>query len=104
LNELLDISHRVSPVTVIGSGVVSPVEAFTDGQHFYFDDATVARVGAHLTGLVDLAGRPVRIERTEQGWHEQRGQHIRQLHQRHVRGRVVYRFDDEWLFTVVSPS
>jgi hypothetical protein len=101
VNDLLDISHRVLAVAVVGSGVPNPVPAFTDGQHFYFDDATVARVGAHLSGRLDLAGRPVRIERSDQGWHEQRGRHIRPLHQRSVNGEPVFRFDEEWLFSVV---
>jgi hypothetical protein len=102
VNDLLDISHRVLPVAVIGSGVPNPVPAFTDGQHFYFDDAGVARVGAHLTGRLDLAGRSVRIERSDQGWHEQRGSHIRPLHQRSINGEPVFRFDEAWLFSVVT--
>ena len=101
--DLLDITHRVMPVAVVGPGVATPVDAYTDGQHFYFDDANIARVGAHLTGLLDLAGRPVRVERSGPGWHEQRGLQERPLHRRHIDGRTYFRFDDEWLFTVVSP-
>ncbi len=102
--DLLDITHRVLPVAVIGSGGTQPVAAYTDGRYFYFDDDNAARVGAHLTGRLDLAGRPVRVERTHVGWCEQRGRsHFRPLHHRHIGGRVVYRFDEEWLFTVVTP-
>ena len=104
MNDLLDISHRVFPVAVVGLGVLSPVDAFTDGQHFYFDDAGVARLGAHLTGRLDLAGRSVRVERSEEGWYEQRGRQILPLHQRRVGGRTVFRFDQEWLFTVVPAA
>lgn len=102
--DLVDITHRVMPVAVVGSGAATPVEAYTDGRHFYFDDDNVARVGAHLTRRLDLAGRSVRVERSAAGWCEQRGAgHVRLLHHRHVGGQVVYRFDEEWLFTVVSP-
>ena len=102
--DLLDITHRVLPVAVVGSGAADPVAAYTDGRYFYFDDDNAARVGAHLTGRLDLAGRPVRIERSATGWCEQRGaHHVRLLHHRHIGGRVVYRFDEEWLFTVVEP-
>ena len=101
MSDLLDISHRVLPVSVLGLGMLSPVDAFTDGQHFYFDDAAVARIGAHLTGDLDLAGRFVRVERSDAGWQEQRGREIRQLHQRRIRGQSVFRFDREWLFSVV---
>ena len=47
-----------------GPGATVPVAAFTDGRHFYFDDDNAARVGAHLTGRLDLAGRLVRVERS----------------------------------------
>lgn len=100
MNDLLDITDKVVPVAVVGAGATSPVGAFTAGQYFYFDDASTARVGAHLTGRLDLAGRPVRVERTRFGWAELRGRQERPLHQRHIDGRVVYRFDEEWLFTV----
>jgi len=52
---LLDITHRVLPVAVIGSGGTEPVAAYTDGRYFYFDDDNAARVGAHLSGRL---GRP----------------------------------------------
>ena len=103
MSDLLDITHKVLPVAVIGSGLVEPVAAYTDGQHYYFDDDNIARVGAHLTGLLDLAGRTVRVERSGRGWHEQRDRQVRPLHQRHIGGQNYFRFDDEWLFTVVSP-
>lgn len=78
--------------------------AYTDGRYCSFADDNAARVGAHLTGRLDLAGRPVRVERTHLGWCEQRGRsHLRRLHHRRIGGRVVYRFDEEWLFTVVTP-
>lgn len=102
--DLLDITHRVLPVAVVGAGASTPVPAYTDGRYFYFDDDNAARVGAHLTGRLDLAGRPVRVERSDTGWCEHRGgSHRRPLHQRHIDGQVVYRFDEEWLFTVVTP-
>ncbi len=104
MTDLLDITDKVLPVAVVGSGVTDPVDAYTDGQHFYFEDPDVARVGAFLTGTFDLAGRRVRIERTDAGWQEHRGGQVRQLHQRRVRGELVYRFDDEWLFAVVLPQ
>ena len=104
VTDLLDISHKVMPVAVVGSGVLTPVDAFTDGRHFYFDSTNVARVAAHLTGASDLAGRAVRIERSMTGWHEQHGDQIRPLHQRRIDGRTVYRFDEEWLFTVTMPT
>ncbi len=105
---LLDITHRVLPVAVIGSGGTEPVAAYTDGRYFYFDDDNAARVGAHLSGRLVRpawpAGRPVRGERTHVGWCEQRGRgHLRHLHHRHFGGRIVYRFDEEWLFTVITP-
>ena len=59
-------------------------------------------MNTHLTGLLDPAGRPVRVERTDTGWAEHRGSQIRPVHQRHISGRPVYRFDEEWLFTTVS--
>ena len=90
-------------VAVVGVGATGPVDAYTDGQHFYFDDASTARVAAQLTGRLDLAGRPVRVERTRFGWSELRGRQERPLHQRHISGRAVYRFDEEWLFTVTFP-
>lgn len=102
MDDLLDITRKVIPVAVIGQGGTIPVEAYTDGQHFFFDDANTAAVGAQLTGHLDLAGRPVRVERTEFGWRELRGGQERPVHQRHIDGRVVYRFDEEWLFTVVT--
>lgn len=104
MNDLLDITNRVIPVTVIGAGTTTAIDAFTDGQHYYFDDANTARIGAHLTGRLDLAGRPVRVERTESGWSELRGTQERPVHLREVDGRPVYRFDDEWLFTVAMPQ
>ncbi len=104
MTDLLDITEKVLPVAVIGPGGAGPLPAYTDGQHYYFDDDAVARAGAHLSGLLDLAGRPVRVERTGSGWQEFRGRQQRQLHQRHVDGRSVYRFDDEWLFTLVRPG
>lgn len=104
VSDLLDITHKVLPVTVVGSGLIGPVAAFTDGQHFYFDHAGVARVGAHLSGSLDLAGRPVRVERNDSGWQEQRGRQVRQLHQRRINGADVFRFDEEWLFRVVEPA
>lgn len=64
--DLLDITHRVLPVAVIGSGATDPVAAYTDGRYFYFAATNVARVGAHLTGRLDLArrpGRPLMVER-----------------------------------------
>ena len=103
VDDLLDIGDRVRTVQVVGSGMAEPVPTFTDGLHVYFDDATTARVGAHLTGRVDLAGRPVHVDRSGVGWREHRGLNIRSLHHRHVAGSSVFRFDDEWLFTVVEP-
>jgi hypothetical protein len=103
MSDLLDITHKVTPVMVVGAGAITPVDGYTDGLHFYFDDSNAARIGAHLTGLLDLAGRPVRVERTDSGWSEQRGTRVQALHQRHIAGRTVYRFDDEWLFTVAMP-
>lgn len=100
MHDLLDITGRTIPVAVVGVGATTPFDAYTDGQHFYFDDASTARVAAHLTGRLDLAGRPVRVERTRFGWSELRGHQERPLHQRHIDGRPVFRFDDEWLFTV----
>lgn len=104
MNDLLDITDRVQPVAVVGSGVTQPVAAYTDGRHFYFAEADAARVGAHLTGQVDLAGRVVRIERGDTGWAEHHGPTIVQVHQRHINGRTVFRFDTEWLFTVAAPA
>lgn len=101
-DDLLDIGHRARPVLVVGPGMADPVSAYIDGQHFYFDDATTAEVGAHLTGRVDLSGRLVNVERTGIGWREQRGWINRPLHHRRVTGTPVFRFDDEWLFTVVQ--
>lgn len=103
MNDLLDITDKVIAVSVVGAGATIPVDAYTDGDHFYFDDANTARVGAHLTGQMDLAGRPVRVERTECGWSELRGRQERPVHRRHIDGRVVYRFDEEWLVTVTFP-
>ncbi len=69
---LLDITHRVLPVAVIGSGGTEPVAAYTDGRYFYFDDDNAARVGAHLSGALvrpacpaGLAGRPAGAGRTD---------------------------------------
>lgn len=104
MNDLLDITHKVLPVAVVGPGGVGPLPAYTDGHHFYFDDDAVARAAAHLSGLLDLAGRPVTVERSETGWQEFRGRQERPLHQRHIGGRQVFRFDEEWLFTVVRPD
>ena len=104
MNDLLDITHKVLPVAVIGPGGIGPLPAYTDGQHFYFDHDAVARAGAHLSGLRDLAGRTVTVQQSESGWQELRGDQERSLHQRHVDGRQVFRFDDEWLFTVVRPG
>ena len=101
--DLLDITHKVLPVTVVGSGLATPVPAYTDGQRFYFDDSTMAVVGKHLTGRLDLAGRLVLVERASQGWQEQRGPAVHPLHERRIAGGVVYRLDDEWLFTPVAP-
>ena len=103
MDDLLDISDRVLPVAVIGAGITTPVDAYTDGQHFYFDDVNAAHIGAHLTGRLDLAGRPVRVERGHTGWTEHRGASVRQVHQRHIGGHTVFRFDTEWLFTIVHP-
>lgn len=104
MNDLLDITHKVLPVAVVGPGGVGPLNAYTDGQHFYFDDDAVARAGAHLSGQLDLAGRTVTVERSASGWQEFRGRQERPLHQRSVDGRPVFRFDEEWLFTVVRPG
>jgi hypothetical protein len=104
VTDLLDITHKVLPVAVVGPGGVGPLPAYTDGQHYYFDDDAVARAGAHLSGLLDLAGRPVTVERSASGWQEFRGRQERPLHQRHVAGKRVFRFDEEWLFTVVRPG
>lgn len=101
VNDLLDISDRVLPVSVLTAGMT--VAAYTDGQHYYFDDAGAAEVGAHLTGGFDLAGRAVRVECDNSGSQEHRGRSIRRLHQRHIGGRTVFRFDSERLFTVVTP-
>ena len=79
------------------------VPAFTDGQHVYLDDDATTTVGAHLTGRVDLAGRLVRVERSCTGWQDRRNWIVRQLHHGRVDGMPVFRFDDEWLFTVVEP-
>lgn len=104
MDDLLDITDRVLPVAVTGAGAAIPVDAYTDGQRFYFDDANAARVGAQLTGQSDLAGRLVSVQRTASGWSELRGRQVRPLHQRHIDGRTVYRFDEEWLFTVTVPA
>lgn len=104
MTDLLDITDKVLPVAVLGPGGVGPLPAYTDGHHYYFDDAAVAQAGAHLSGLLDLAGRTVSVERSASGWQEYRGQQERSLHQRHISGRQVFRFDDEWLFTVVRPG
>ena len=104
VNDLLDITHKVLPVAVVGPGGVGPLPAYTDGQHYYFDDDAVALAGVHLSGLRDLAGRTVTVERSASGWQELRGRQERPLHQRHVQGRQVFRFDDEWLFTMVRPG
>ena len=103
MSDLLDITDRVIAVTVVGSGLTTPVPAYTDGHRFFFDDTAVAQVGHHLNGRLDLAGRPVTVLRAAQGWQMQRGSTARLLHQRHIAGAPVYRFDDEWLFTPVSP-
>ena len=104
MSNLLDITGKVIAVTVTTAGLLDPFPAYTDGRRFFFDDATVARIGEHLTGQLDLAGRTVRVQRTAQGWQEQRGTAIHLLHQRHIVGGPVYRFDDEWLFTPVTPG
>jgi hypothetical protein len=104
VTDLLDITSKVLPVAVVGPGGVGPLPAYTDGHHYYFDDAAVAQAGAHLSGLLDLAGRTVSVERSASGWQEYRGRQERSLHQRHIAGRQVFRFDDEWLFTVVRPG
>lgn len=104
MTDLLDITHKVLPVAVVGPGGVGPLPAYTDGHHYYFDNDAVARAGAHLSGLRDLAGRLVTVERSESGWQEFRGAQERSLHQRRIGGRQVFRFDDEWLFTVVRPG
>ncbi len=104
MTDLLDITHKVLPVAVVGPGGVGPLPAYTDGHHYYFDDEAVAQAGARLSGLLDLAGRTVSVERSLSGWQEFRGQQERPLHQRHIAGRQVFRFDDEWLFTVVRPA
>lgn len=101
-HDVLEISGRAVPVSVTCAGMTSPVQAFTDGLHHYFDDAATARVGAHLTGQCDLAGRVVRVERNAVGWEEHRDRVVRQLHRRHIDGRTVFRFDEEWLFTAVT--
>ena len=103
MDDLLDITGKVISVAVLGAGATTPFDAYTDGQHFYFDDANTARIAAHLTGRQDLAGRLVRVERTTCGWSEMRGGQQRPVHQRHINGRTVYRFDDEWLFNVTLP-
>ena len=104
MTDLLDITDKVLPVAVTGPGGVGPLPAYTDGHHYYFDDDAVVRAGAHMSGLRDLAGRTVTVERSASGWHEFRDRQERQLHQRHIAGQPVFRFDDEWLFTVVRPS
>ena len=104
MTDLLDITHRVLPLAVVRFGTVDVLGCHTDGRHFYFDEDNTARVAADLTGRRDLAGRPVRVERTSTGWREQRGTQVRPLRQRRINGRVVYRFDEEWLFTVVTPT
>jgi hypothetical protein len=104
VDDLLDITAKVLPVAVIGAGASIPFDAYTDGQRFYFDEANAARVGAQLTGQSDLAGRPVTVQRTGSGWSELRGHQVRPAHQRHIGGRTVYRFDEEWLFTVTVPT
>ena len=87
-------------MVVVGHGAPAAVDAYTDGQHFYFDEANAARVGEQLTGRLDLSGRPVTVQRTAAGWAEIRGTQVRAAHLWHVAGRAVYRFDEEWLFTV----
>ena len=104
MDDLLDISHKVIPVVVVGDGAPAAVDAYTDGQHFYFDEANAALVAARLTGRFDLSGRPVTVRRTAAGWAEVRGTQVRPAHLRHVAGRAVYRFDEEWLFTVTLPN
>ena len=104
MTDLLDITDKVLPVAVIGPGGVGPLPAYTDGHHFYFDDEAVARAGVHLSRLHDLAGRAVTVARSAFGWQELRGQQERPLHQRHIAGQQVFRFDEEWLFTVVRPG
>lgn len=103
MDDLLDISNKVIPVVVVGDGAPAAVDAYTDGQHFYFDEVNAARVGAQLTGRRDLSGRPVKVQRTAAGWAEERGTQVRPAHLRHVAGHAVYRFDEEWLFTVTFP-
>lgn len=104
MTDLLDITDKVLPVAVVGPGGIGPLPAFTDGQHYYFENHAVAQAGAHLSGLLDLAGRTVTVQRSASGWQEYRGAQERPLHQRHIDGRQVFRFDDEWLFTVVRPG
>lgn len=100
MDDLLDISGKVIPVLVVGDGEPAAVDGYTDGHHFYFDEANAAVIGAQLTGRLDLSGRPVTVERTQGGWSERRGTQVRPAHLRHIAGQAVYRFDDEWLFTV----
>jgi hypothetical protein len=104
VHDVLDISDKVTSVAVICAGLTSPVQAFTDGLHYYFDDDATARVGAQLTGRRDLAGRLVRVQRNAVGWEEHRNRVVRQLHRRHIDGRTVFRFDEEWLFTAIAPA
>jgi len=100
--DLLDISEKTIALSVTGSGLDGPVEAFTDGRHVYFNDAAVARVGLQLSCCADLAGRPVQIKRSSHGWVEMRGTSERQLQTRRIDGQAVFRFDDEWLFTAAN--
>ena len=104
MDDLLDNTDRVRPVTVVGSGLTQPVDAYTDGRHCWFDDANAARIGAQLTGRLDLAGRPVRVERGTAGWAEHHGPGVRRLHQRHPNGHTVFWFDTEWLYTIATPQ
>lgn len=101
MDDLLDITDKAQPVTLDGPEGLGAVTGFTDGRNFYFDEKILTRIAAHLTGLRDLAGRMVRIQRWAGVWQEQRGGSVPQvLRRRNIRGVPVYHLDDEWIFTV----
>ena len=105
MSQVIQLSDNLIATPVIGPAGIGPLTAYTDGHRYYFTDEEIAVVADRLTGLPDSHGRRVTISQGTMGWQECRGHNqavpLRRLH---LKGRSIYRLDDEWQFRPVADT